>query len=64
MGKNLLPLVTALRTNSVEWLREFDPVFFLEPDESDAPIIESIDIITTVQNPMGDPNAPEGSGVQ
>lgn len=55
-GRYLLPLVAALRTNSIEWLREFHPTFSTLSDDPEAAVIESIEIITTVKNPMGDPN--------
>jgi len=60
-GRNLLPLVTALRTNSVEWLTEFDPLIHLPAADPEDTVIESIEILTTVQNPMGDPDNPAGS---
>ena len=51
-GRNLLPLVTALRTNSVEWLTEYDPLIHLPAEDPDAAVIESIEILTTVQDPI------------
>jgi hypothetical protein len=62
-GRNLLPIVTALRTNSVEWLTEYDAMIHLADADPDAPVIESIEILTTVENPLGDPNTPPGSPV-
>ncbi len=56
-GRNLLPMVNALRTNSVEWLKEYDPLIHFPAEDPEAAIIESIEILTTVPNPMGDPNA-------
>lgn len=58
-GRNLLPLVTALRTNSVEWLREFNPLFFDEPTDPEAPVIEEAEIHSKVENPLGNPERTE-----
>ena len=52
-GENLMGLVNALRTNSVEWIREYNGFFHeaLPPGEELLPIITSIDV-DHVDNPF------------
>lgn len=45
-GKNLLPLVSALKEWKLEWLSEFDPEWHLEPTDTSLPYIERIEIAT------------------
>lgn len=47
-GENVLDLIDDLQTDSVEWLREFDPRYFFEP-EPRVPVIRSIEITATAR---------------
>ena len=50
-GRNLLSVIEGLRTNRVEWIREYVEFFHELPLEEDAPVITSIDT-AAVQNPF------------
>ncbi len=52
-GRNLMDLVYCLRTNSVEWIREYHPTFHELPPDFDGqlPVITSIEV-ENVQNPF------------
>lgn len=44
-GKNLQDIIIGIETNACLWIQEFDPQVYSRP-KPDAPIIESIEIIT------------------
>ncbi len=50
-GRNLMPMVDALRTNKIEWIREYVPGFFVLPEDPNEPVITVIDT-DQVQNPF------------
>ena len=64
-GRNLQGVVAGLRTNSVEWLREYVPAFFeLPPDDGTLPVITEIQIDGAAINPFEAdiPGSVSGSG--
>jgi len=51
-GKNLQPIVSALELGTADFIREFDPATWPKPDDSQATVIENINVAVKENGPV------------
>jgi hypothetical protein len=48
-GRNLRPIVDALKLGTCEFIQEYDPASFDPPDDPSAPLVESIEVVSAAE---------------